>query len=52
MILQRSRVLAYDSVKRLRELMTLPDLEQIFAQLVHQEDTTDRVRNILRVVAQ
>jgi ABC-2 type transport system ATP-binding protein len=51
-ILQRSRVVAYDSVKRLRELMTLPDLEQIFAQLVRQEDTTERVRNILQVVKQ
>lgn len=50
MILQSSRVVAYDSVKRLREMMTLPDLEQIFTQLVHQEDTTERVRKILHVV--
>ena len=50
MILQSSRVVAYDSVRRLREMMTLPDLEQIFAQLVQQEDTTERVRSILHVV--
>ena len=49
-ILQNSRVVAHDSVARLRELMTLPDLEQIFAQLVKQDDTEELAREIVRVI--
>ena len=52
LILQNSRVVAHDSVARLRELMTLPDLEQIFAQLVRQEDTEQRAKDIMRVLQQ
>lgn len=49
-ILDKSRVVAHDSVARLRELMTLPDLEQIFAQLVGQEDIDERAANVLEVI--
>ena len=51
-ILQRSRVVAHDSVARLRDLMNTPDLEQTFAQLVDQEDTAERASSILQVVKQ
>ncbi|HYI92308.1 MAG TPA: ABC transporter ATP-binding protein [Bryobacteraceae bacterium] len=49
-ILDKSRVVAHDSVARLRELMTLPDLEQIFAQLVGQEDIDERATSVLEVI--
>ena len=38
-ILDKGHVVAHDSVERLRDLMKLPSLEEIFAQLVLQEDT-------------
>lgn len=38
-ILHRSRVLAHDSVARLRDLRSSASLEDVFAQLVMQEDT-------------
>ncbi|MGH9660083.1 MAG: ABC transporter ATP-binding protein [Bryobacteraceae bacterium] len=37
-ILHRGRIVAYDSVERLRDLMRLPSLESIFAQLVEARD--------------
>ena len=43
-ILHKGSVVANDSVERLRHLMSLPSLEDIFAQLVVQEDT-DRIAN-------
>ena len=49
-ILDKSRVVGHDSVARLRELMTLPDLEQIFAQLVGQEDIDERATSVLEVI--
>ena len=52
LILHQSRVVAHDSVARLRELMTLPDLEQIFSQLVKQEDTDQRAHDLLRAIQQ
>ena len=52
LILHKSRVVAHDSVARLRELMTLPDLEQIFSQLVKQEDTDQRAHDLLRAIQQ
>ena len=39
-ILHRSRVLAHDSVARLRDLRSSASLEDVFAQLVMQEDTS------------
>jgi ABC-2 type transport system ATP-binding protein len=50
-ILHKARVVANDSVARLRELMTLPSLDAIFAQLVQQEDTTRVARDILSVIS-
>ncbi len=41
-ILHRGRVAAHGSVEELREMMKLPSLEEIFTQLVSQEDT-DRI---------
>lgn len=38
MIINDSRVVAHDSVSRLRELMSLPSLEQVFRQLVVDTD--------------
>ncbi len=43
-ILHRGRTMANDRVERLRDLMKLPSLEEIFRQLVLQEDT-ERVAN-------
>ncbi len=37
-VLHRGRVVAHDEVARLRELMRLESLEEIFAELVFQED--------------
>jgi len=39
-ILRSGRIVADDSVERLRDLMKLPSLEDIFAELVLQEDTS------------
>jgi hypothetical protein len=41
---------ANDSVERLRDLMALPSLEDIFAQLVLQEDTEKTAREIVSVM--
>lgn len=50
LILHKAKVVAHDSVERLRELSNLPQLEQIFALLVEQDDTEQRARDILSVV--
>jgi ABC-2 type transport system ATP-binding protein len=39
LILRRGEVVAHDSVERLRALLASPSLEDVFAQLVVQEDT-------------
>jgi hypothetical protein len=44
-------VVAYDSIERLRELMSQPSLEGVFAQLTNPEDTDAIARRILDVVA-
>lgn len=49
-ILQEGRVVANDSVDRLRTLMQLPSLEEIFAQLVLQEDTEKIANDIVEVM--
>ena len=43
-ILYKGHVVADDNVERLRELMRLPSLEDVFNQLVMQVDT-DQVAN-------
>ena len=50
MILRKGRVVAHDTVTNLRTLANLPSLEDIFAQLVMQEDTEQTARNIVQVM--
>ncbi len=50
LILRKGKVVAYDAVERLRDLMQQPSLEGVFAQLTEQEDPEDRVRCILSVL--
>ena len=47
LILSKGQVVGYDSVARLRELASLPSLEEIFAQLTRQEDSTIRAGDIV-----
>jgi ABC-2 type transport system ATP-binding protein len=49
-ILQKGSIVAYDSVERLRDLMSLSTLEDVFAQLVLQEDTESIAREIVGVM--
>ena len=50
-VLYRGRVAADDSVSRLRDLMHLPNLEEIFTQLVEQHDMESRAREIAATIA-
>jgi ABC-2 type transport system ATP-binding protein len=50
-VLYRGRVAADDSVNRLRDLMHLPNLEEIFTQLVEQHDMESRAREIAATIA-
>lgn len=47
LILLRGKVVAYDDVERLRDLMQQPSLEGVFAQLTEQEDPGRIVGGIL-----
>jgi len=49
-ILRKGCVVANDSVARLRNLMELPSLEDIFSQLVQQEDTEKIAADIVDVM--
>ena len=49
-ILHRGRVVADDSIERLRTLMELPTLEKIFSQLVVEEDTESMARQIADLI--
>lgn len=46
-ILYQGRMVANDRVDRLRDLMSLPSLESVFAQLAVQEDTERTARDII-----
>jgi len=46
-ILHKGQAVANDSIERLRDLMSLPSLEEIFAQLVMQEDTEQIARDMV-----
>jgi ABC-2 type transport system ATP-binding protein len=46
-ILHKGRVVADDSIERLRALMSLPNLEGIFAQLAVEQDTAGITRQFL-----
>jgi len=50
MILHRGRIVANDRVERLRDLMKLPSLEQIFRELVVEEDTEKVAKDIVQVM--
>jgi ABC-2 type transport system ATP-binding protein len=50
-VLYRGRVAADDSVSRLRDLMHLPNLEEIFTQLVEQHDMESRANQIATLIA-
>jgi ABC-2 type transport system ATP-binding protein len=47
LILRKGRVVAHDSVGRLRELMQQPSLEGVFAQLTEQEDPARIVNGVM-----
>jgi ABC-2 type transport system ATP-binding protein len=49
-ILHRGKVVADDSIERLRTLMALPTLEEIFSQLAVEQDTTAVVRQIADLI--
>jgi ABC-2 type transport system ATP-binding protein len=49
-VLYRGRMVAHDSVGRLRELMALASLEEVFAELVEQQDPQAVARGIVEAV--
>jgi ABC-2 type transport system ATP-binding protein len=50
LILRKGEVVAYDSIDRLRELMSQPSLEGVFAQLAEVEDGDAVAGRILEVM--
>ncbi len=50
-ILHRGKVVADDSIERLRALMALPTLEEIFSQLAVEQDTAAISREIADLIA-
>src|ERR1035441_5131711 len=51
LILRNGEVVAYDSIERLRELMSQPSLEGVFAQLAQVDDGDDVANRILDVMS-
>jgi ABC-2 type transport system ATP-binding protein len=49
-ILRRGKVVAHDSVDRLRSIMALPSLEDVFSQLAAQEDPQEAAGELLKVI--
>jgi ABC-2 type transport system ATP-binding protein len=49
-ILHRAKVVADDSIERLRSIMDLPTLEEIFSQLAVEQDTAATVRQIAELI--
>jgi len=52
-ILHKGRVVAYDTVERLRELQASPSLEAVFAQLAVPDDTSaiaEQVISAMKIV--
>ena len=49
-ILHRGKVVADDSIERLRSLMELPTLEEIFSQLAVEQDTAGTARQIADLI--
>ena len=50
-IIYKGRIMAADSVERLRDLMNAPSLEEIFSQLVEQRDLEAVARGIVSAIA-
>ena len=50
MILRKGKIAANDSVENLRNLMNLPSLEDIFSELVLEQDTETTASNIVEVM--
>jgi ABC-2 type transport system ATP-binding protein len=50
LILRKGEVVAYDSIDRLRELMSQPSLEAVFAQLAQVEDGEAVANQIVEVM--
>ncbi|MGH9611636.1 MAG: ABC transporter ATP-binding protein [Bryobacteraceae bacterium] len=50
LILRKGKIVAYDAVERLRDLMDQPSLEAVFAQLTEQEDPSRVVGGILDAI--
>ena len=49
-ILRKGSIVAHNSVERLRDLMKLPSLEDVFAQLAVQEDPEKVARDVVEVM--
>ena len=50
-VLYKGQVVADDSVERLRDVMALASLEEVFSQLVEQRDPEGTARDIVAVIA-
>jgi len=50
-VIYKGRIVADDSVVGLRTLMALPNLEEIFTQLVQQGDMESRARDIAQIMS-
>lgn len=50
MILHRGKVVADDTIERLRSLMELPTLEGIFSQLAVEQDSKSMARQIADLI--
>ncbi|HLK66141.1 MAG TPA: ABC transporter ATP-binding protein [Bryobacteraceae bacterium] len=51
-MLYQGKIVANDEVSRLRDLMQLPSLDQIFRQLARQEDVGSAAREIVAVIGE
>ena len=49
-IVYRGQVVAHDSIERLRQIMALPSLEQVFSELVQQPDAEQTARDIVQTM--
>jgi ABC-2 type transport system ATP-binding protein len=49
-VIYQGRIVADDSVSRLRDMMHLPNLEEIFTQLVEQHDMESRAHDIATLI--
>jgi ABC-2 type transport system ATP-binding protein len=50
LVIYKGHLVADDSVENLRHLMRVPSLEEIFTQLVQQEDTEEIARQMIEVI--